>query len=184
MTTGFTDAIPVQPIDEPQASVPSPVETEPPATPEVTLPPAPKPSRWKELVVTVLLAALVGAVVAGGFIVGVEAALGRFARGRQVGDGQSGNLEAKLSGDLLTQKGKVTVPASGTVEVFYPAGYVNPPALTWKTENRDYFRVSDQTSTGFKVKSNINQAWDFYWEATGVADKGGAESKKTREGKK
>ena len=136
MTTGFTDAIPVQPIDEPQASVPSPVETEPPATPEVILPPTPKPSRWKELFVTALLAAAVGAVVAGGFIVGVEVALGRLARGRQADNGQPGNLEVNLSGDLLTQKGKLTVPASGTVEVFYPTAYVNPPALTWKTSCR------------------------------------------------
>jgi hypothetical protein len=180
MSTGITDAIPVQPIDEPPAPVPSPVEPQT-AGPTAT---APTPSRWKELCVTALLAAVVGAVVAGGFIVGVESALGRFARGSQADNGQAGNLEVKLSGDLLTQKGKLTVPASGTVEVFYPTGYTIPPALTWKTEGQDYFRVSDQTPTGFKVKSNINQAWDFYWEASGVADKGGAEGKKGREGKK
>src|SRR4051794_21730570 len=114
MSTGITDAIPVQPIDEPPAPVPSPAEPQTPGPPAT----APTPSRWKELCVTALLAAVVGAVVAGGSIVGVEAALGRFTR-----EVRPGNLEARLSGDVLTQKGKVTVPASGTVEVFYPAGY-------------------------------------------------------------
>jgi hypothetical protein len=184
MTTGITDALTPRPPDEPPPLPEAVLQESPPEIPPVPVAP-PKPARWKELIVTVLLAALVGAVVAGGFIVGVEVALGRFSRG--VSGGQA-NLESKTDGNMLTQKGRVTVPAGGKVEVFYPNGYVNPPALTWKTEGRDYFRVSDQAKTGFTVNSNINQAWDFYWEATGVPDKeggkAGAWKEKDKDGKK
>jgi hypothetical protein len=171
MNTGITDALTVQPADEPApASL-----VKPEAAPEA---PAvePKPARWKELLVTVLLSALVGAAVAGGAIVGVEAALGRFTRGDN-GQGQGGNLEISQDGDLLTQRGKVTVPAGGTVQVFYPKAYANPPALTWKTEGGDYFRVGKQTPTGFEVQSAIAKDWVFQWEATGVADRGGRKDK-------
>lgn len=177
--SGITDALTVHLADEPGLAAAA--KPGPPPLP-ITAPP--KPARWKELLVTVLVAALVGAVVGSGFVVGAEVALGRFTS-RPADDGVHGsNLEMKSDGDMLTQKGKVTVPAGGTVEVFYPGSYAQPPALTWKTEGQDIFTVSEQTRTGFKVKSNVGQAWDFRWEATGLTDKGGADWRERKRDKK
>jgi hypothetical protein len=89
-----------------------------------------------------------------------------------VGDARGLPLKVGMSGELLTQKGRVTVPSSGSVEVFYPGSYVNPPALTWKTDGADYFHVSDQTKTGFKVKSNLGQAYDFQVSGSSLVGRG------------
>jgi hypothetical protein len=177
MTTEFTDslpALPAEPEPPPAAVVKSDVKSEPAPEPAAAPAAGPKSSRWKELLVTALLAgvvaAVVGSVVAGAWIVGMGVSLGWLPPAPQPEKDRAGELlKVKYDGKMLDQKGRVTVPAGETVEVFYPVPYLNPPALTWRTDNREYFTVISQGVAGFKVKSNLGQAWDMEWEATGVA---------------
>jgi hypothetical protein len=171
MTTEFTDSLPVVPADpEPPAAVEKP-------EPTITPPAAPKSSRWKELLVTALVASLVAATAAiavlGGGVVALGLALGWFTPAHTTGGDEHtiGSVSIKYNDTLLTEKGRLTIPTGETVEVFYPEPFTNPPMLTWKTDGQDYFKVTDQKPTGFKVKSNLSQPWDLQWEASGVGDK-------------
>jgi hypothetical protein len=187
MTTEFTDKLPDLPPTEAPAI---PLPSKSPAAPAAVPGPEAKSSRWAELAVTVVLASLVAGVVAVGMVVVVEVSLGRLtpaeksavtpaenpARGGPTDEG-SKLLEVKYNGTILTQKGRLTVPSEEPVEVIYPIPYRAQPALNWNTSNGDYFKVTDQKPTGFKVTSKLAQAWEMRWEASGVCDKDAAPAK-------
>jgi hypothetical protein len=117
----------------------------------------PAPSRLAGCGLTVLVAALVAAVVATLISVGVNLLMAKL------GGGQ---------GDRLVQEGKVIVGVQGEQQVFYPIPYAAPPNLQLGAGPADMHsvKITEQKPDHFKVMpvGGINAPREYRWRAEGI----------------
>jgi hypothetical protein len=111
------------------------------------LPPLEKGISGKERLMTLIAAAIVAALVSTVMVFGLRAFQGHVAI-------QNPGL----------QQGENTVPAQGTLDVYYKQPYKSPPHLTI---TGNWVEIVEQKEDHFKIKNTFGLPASFQWKAEG-----------------
>ena len=77
-------------------------------------------------------------------------------------------LDSGSQNGTQSSEGRVSIPPSSTVEVFYPYPYASPPTLTIYAWHGDW-KIVEQTDKSFKIANkNGNKPRTVDWEARGL----------------
>jgi hypothetical protein len=115
------------------------------------------PSSWRNLVGTLVVAAITAGVVACVISIGANLLLGRVS----------------APGGRLTQEGKVSLGAHGEREVFYAVPFAGPPNLELETPLGGVFamenvKLKEQKADHFTIQNTGGGRHELRWRAEGI----------------